>query len=147
MSSWHDHVSEDTKIMIDKLCDLSEQQEKSDKKHTKFLLIFIGSLIILFIYAFAFILLNEASFLGSVANFLKNIFTIMLLLVSLVLFFIQLYFQSKAFSAWDQFESLRLETIDHLKCSWIRNEDTSIRDQISKEMDTLGINLRFKSIS
>src|SRR5699024_11972008 len=85
--------------------------------------------------------------LKAVINFFKHIIHIVLIIIPLALFFVQLYFQSKYSTALDQFEQLRLETIDFLKSSWLKDEHTTIRDEISKEMmDSHGINIRFKTV-
>ncbi|HLR73719.1 MAG TPA: DUF2663 family protein [Virgibacillus sp.] len=148
MSSWREQVSDDTKVILDKLCELNEEQKTLDKKHSLFFAIFLGSALLLFIYALSFIFfITDANLLKAVINFFKHIIHIVLIIIPLALFFVQLYFQSKYSTALDQFEQLRLETIDFLKSSWLKDEHTTIRDEISKEMmDSHGINIRFKTV-
>lgn len=145
MRSWRSHVSEDTIIMLDHLKELYDEQQKIDRKQRLCLYILLGFGALLLIYAIFYIFFIDEAFFRAIGSFLKNIFHILLIVLLVVIFFVQVYFQSQLDAILEQFEALRHESIDHLKGSWLKNDETYIRDLMSKEMESYGINIRYKN--
>ncbi|WP_106496290.1 DUF2663 family protein [Lentibacillus sp. Marseille-P4043] len=144
MASWRENVSDDT--MLDKL-QLINNNKKSLTDNRNFNLkvtIISGSL--LAVYAFLFIRNHpNENILIITVDFFGNAYHLLWLLTTTVFFFMHIYYQTRIDQEKNSLEKLRLETIDHLKNTWYINEHSHIRDQISRDMEKQGINVRFKN--
>lgn len=147
MGPWREQVSDDTRVMLDDLIKFNKKTKETKAKQESQIAITatvsIGYLIYL---AFFIISQSEINPLVIAASFI-SIWHIVGILGISSLFSRQIYLKSKITSKEEHFEKLRHEVIDHLASPWFRIQHSSLRDEVSSEMEALGINVRYKNVS
>ncbi|WP_174614708.1 DUF2663 family protein [Virgibacillus ihumii] len=146
MSTWRDHVSNDTIIILNELISIKNDiKEFKIAQNTSFKIAMISSAMLV-AYASLFIWAqSEENILYAVTALLTNVYHLVLLIIPGYYYSKHLHYHSLIDKKKKQLENLRLEVIDYLKNTWYINEYSGIRDEISDELGEDGINVRYKS--
>jgi type III secretory pathway component EscU len=139
-------ISEDAQKMLNTL---EERKQKMDnlKKRRDCLFIFLFLLITAFIVYFYLTTFSSTTNtpLSLLNKLTENSLNMFLLIAVVTLYTYSIQYAGKAEKAKKKYEDLRVEVIDRLYSTWIKTKHSDMRDEISRNMNDKGINVRYKS--
>jgi Sec-independent protein secretion pathway component TatC len=139
-------ISEDTQNMLNTLKDRKEKMDTLKKRQNR-LFIFLFLIISAFIVYFYMTTLSSTT--NSPINILnkltENSLNMFLILAVITLYTYSIQYARKTEKAKKKYEDLRVEVIERFYSTWIKTQHSDIRDEISRKMNDIGINVRYKS--
>lgn len=138
-------ISHDANIMLDELIKRQREKEalKKPKRRWFYAFLIIFAVTVFFIY---YTTINRSG--DDILQMFSNLFALpnlLLMFITAVVYFRFKYFADKEKSVAQRLENLRMEVVDRLNAPWTKTTKSRIRDEISEEMKSLGINIVYKN--
>jgi H+/gluconate symporter-like permease len=144
---WHElSISEDVKKMLDTLKERKEKMDSTKKIRNRYFIFLFSFICIFFIYFYSIVIpSSKNNALNIIEDLLNSSFNVLFLIIVVTTYTFSIHYSKKASKAKNKFDDLRLEVIERLYSTWIKTNNSEIRDKISRAMASQGINLTYKS--
>ncbi|WP_196493721.1 DUF2663 family protein [Ornithinibacillus caprae] len=144
--SWQDQVTNDTKMRIEAVKKKKEYLDSWKRRERNFLLLFGVTLVLFICYILYMTDITQLNIFYAIVEIITNLVYIVIISIISMLYYFYLEAKNKVKKEKDKYKEMRGEIIKHFEKDYYISDHSSIRDEITTEMEEkYDIDLRLKT--